>query len=215
MRNGIAWRALPSEFGHWMTVFQFFNRLSLCGFFDFLMSTMVIGDASEAVFIDSTHCRAHQHACNGKGSKDQGVGKSRGGRNTKLHLLVDALGRLAAVPVITPGNVSDHTAAPELTKDLKDVAVVGDKGYDSRKFRDQLRSQGCEPCIPARKNVKNPEPYDEALYKTRHTVENSFQELKVFRRVATRYEKTKRMFSAFVTVALSSVYEKFKLWKSK
>jgi transposase len=127
-------------------------------------------------------------------------------------MVVDVLGRLAARMVMTPGNVSDHTAAASLTGGLKDTAAVGDKGYDSKKLRNQLRSQGCEPCIPARKNTKKPEPYDEELYRTRHCIENKFQRIKVFRRVATRYETTKRMFLAFITIALSYTYETDNLW---
>ena len=79
--------------------------------------------------------------------------------------------------------------------------MVGDKGYDSRPLRDKIRARDCEPCIPARKNVKDPEPYDAALYRTRHAVENVFQRLKVFRRLASRFEKTKRMFFAFICCA--------------
>ena len=94
--NGIAWRALPSEFGKWGSVFQYFNRLSLAGFFGFLEERLICGNESEAVFYDSTHHKVHQHA-NGPGTaEDQAIGKSRGGLNTKLHMAVDALGRLAA-----------------------------------------------------------------------------------------------------------------------
>ena len=60
--------------------------------------------------------------------------------------------------MVTSGNVSDITVAPVLLEDVEDTAVVGDKGYDSRELRDTLRRQDCEPCIPARSNVKNPEP---------------------------------------------------------
>ena len=208
MVNGPAWRALPSEFGKWGTVFQFFNRLCLAGFFDFLEQRLICGNEAEAVFYDSTHHKVHQHA-NGPGTdEDQAIGKSRGGLNTKLHMAVDILGRLAAKIILTPGNISDHTVAPELTAELTDTAGVGDKGYDSKKHRDQLRSQGCEPCIPARSNVKNPEAYDEILYRSRHCIENKFQRIKVFRRVANRYEKTKRMFLMFITVAILTTYEK-------
>ena len=212
MLNGPAWRALPSEFGKWGTIFQYFNRLSHAGFFSFLEQRLICGNEAEAVFYDSTHHKVHQHA-NGPGTaEDQSIGKSRGGLNTKLHMAVDAVGRLAAGIILTSGNISDHTVAPELTADLRDTAGVGDKGYDSKKHRDQLRRQGCEPCIPARSNVKNPEPYDEVLYRTRHCIENKFQRLKVFRRVANRYEKTKRMFFMFIIVAISATYEKDGLW---
>lgn len=212
-RNGCAWRALPSEFGNWFTVYQFLNRLSLAGFFDFLHDTLICGDSGEAAYFDSTHCKVHQHANGAKSRDAEAVGKSRGGLNTKIHMVVDALGRLAAKMILTPGNVSDHTVAPALTGELKDIAGVADKGYDSRKLRRQLRTQGCEPCIPARKGTIKPEPYDEALYRTRHCIENKFQRLKVFRRVATRFETTKRMFLAFITIAFSFTYERDGLWR--
>lgn len=173
---------------------------------------MIIGDTSEAVFIDSTHCKVHQHS-NGPGTPgEQAIGKSRGGLNTKIHMVVDVMGRLAAAMEITPGNTSDIAVAPDLLENLEDVAVAGDKGYDSRELRDTLRAQDCEPCIPARKNVKNPEPYDAALYRTRHVVENVFQRLKIYKRVASRFEKTKRMFFAFVCVVMAAIYTEDELW---
>ena len=158
MLNGPAWRALPSEFEKWRTVFQFFNRLSLAGSFGFLEQHMVCGHEAGAVFYDSTHHKVHQHASGPGAAEDQSIDNSRGGLNTKLHLAVDAVGRLVAKIILTLGNISVHSVAPELTAGLRDTAGVGDKGYDSKKHREQLRRQGCEPCVPARSNVKNPEP---------------------------------------------------------
>ena len=43
--------------------------------------------------------------------------------------------------------------------------------------------------------------YDEEKYRTRHFVEKLFQKLKRFRRVATRYDKTSRSFTAFIILA--------------
>ncbi|RYD38428.1 MAG: IS5 family transposase [Verrucomicrobiaceae bacterium] len=151
LRNGCAWQALPSEFGPWCAIHQCFNRLSKAGFFEFLKDRMIIRDTSEAVFMDSTPCRVRQHA-NGPGSpKDKAVGKSRRGLNTKIHIVVDAFGKLAAPMELTAGNVSDVTLAPKFLEDLEDTAVVGDKSYDSRPLRDRIRAQDCEPCTPAAK----------------------------------------------------------------
>ena len=44
--------------------------------------------------------------------------------------------------------------------------------------------------------------YDKERYKQRSKVERLFNKLKQFRRVATRYEKLKANFLAFVTLAL-------------
>lgn len=99
-----------------------------------------------------------------------------------------------------------------LLEDLEDTAVVGDKGYDSRELRDTLRRQDCEPCIPAGRNVKNREPYDAARYRARHAVENVFQRMKVFRRLASRFEKTKRKFFGLVCCVLAAIYTTDNLW---
>ena len=208
LRNACNWRGLPEEFGKWITVYQYFNRLSHAGFFDYLKSLFCSDPDAEVLFGDSTHIKAHQFAMNSPQSiEDQCIGKSRGGMNTKLHLLVDGLGKLAEL-LMTGGNVNDHKAAPELVAKARDCTVVMDKGYDSKELRMQIREQGGEPCIPCRENVKAPEEYDQELYKSRHCVENFFQRLKVFKRCAMRCEKTSRMFLAFVMLAVSVIYAK-------
>lgn len=212
LRNACAWRALPAEFGKWGTVFQFWNRLSKAGFTDFVHDRLVCGNEAEAVFFDSTHSKVHQHANEAGTNEERGVGTSRGGLNTKIHAVVDVLGRLAGKLIFTPGNVSDFSVAPALTAELKDVFGVADKGYDSKTIRKDLRARGCEPCIPCRKNTKVPEAYDATLYRARHCVENVWQRIKVFRRVASRFEKTLRMFEFFVILALATIYERDGLW---
>jgi transposase len=49
--------------------------------------------------------------------------------------------------------------------------------------------------------VTRKHPLDKHLYAQRHLVECCFSKLKQFRRVATRYEKTARNYSAVVTIA--------------
>ncbi|RYD32769.1 MAG: hypothetical protein EOP86_14915 [Verrucomicrobiaceae bacterium] len=60
--------------------------------------------------------------------------------------------------------------------------------------------------------MKDSEPYDAALYRTRHAVEDVLQRLKVFRRPASRFEKTRRMFSAFICCVLAGIYTADNLW---
>ena len=208
LRSGAAWRALPDVFGKWGAIHQYFNRLSHAGFFDWLHEKLVLGSDAEVVFGDSTCCKVHQHASGGQGHKQECIGKTRGGLNTKVHAVCDGLLRLAAKLVITAGNVSDFPAAPQLHASLRNCVVVEDKGFDSKAVRADLRSRGCEPCIPSRKNTRRPEPYNEYLYKARHCIENLFQKMKRFRRIATRYEKTSRMFIAMLLVSVSAIYER-------
>lgn len=60
-------------------------------------------------------------------------------------------------------------------------------------FREALQAKGIEPCIPSSRSRKVPYPYDKALYKQRHTVENLFAKLKDWRRIATRYDRCARL----------------------
>jgi len=56
---------------------------------------------------DSTHVKAHRSASGGEGGEEnQAVGRSRGGRNTKIHGITDAKGRLLSF-VLTGGEAHD------------------------------------------------------------------------------------------------------------
>src|SRR6266436_9764384 len=56
------------------------------------------GRSADTQMIDSTHVKAHRSAAGGKGGEQkQAVGRSRGGRNTKIHALADAKGRLLSL----------------------------------------------------------------------------------------------------------------------
>lgn len=83
--------------------------------------------------------------------------------------------------------------------------VVGDKGFDGAPQRRACRDHGAEPVIPARKNRVDPEPLDEAAYRERNRVERLFAEAKEFRRVATRYDKRKRMFLGWLHLVLGFI----------
>lgn len=81
--------------------------------------------------------------------------------------------------------------------------VVADKAYDKDLFRTHLRWRGIHPCIPERKNRK-PRPGPKLKldsYAERWHVERSFAWLQNFRRLVVRYERSARMFEAFVLLA--------------
>jgi hypothetical protein len=58
-----------------------------------------------------------------------------------------------------------------------------------------------EAIIPSRRNRKLPRPLDSTRYFARHLVENLFQRMKIFRRVATRFEKLDERFLGFIYIA--------------
>lgn len=55
--------------------------------------------------------------------------------------------------------------------------------------------------IPSGKHRKKQRRHDKKLYKLRYLVEVFFHNIKRFRRVATRYDKTIACYSAFVQIA--------------
>jgi transposase len=66
-----------------------------------------------------------------RGEKNQAIGRSRGGRTTKIHALTDAECRPLAF-LLTGGQVADCKAAMALLQRLPPCEILhGDKGYDS------------------------------------------------------------------------------------
>jgi transposase len=84
--------------------------------------------------------------------------------------------------------------------------LIADRGYDSDGFRAALEDLGIAPCIPSRKNRKQPRPHDPALYRQRHPIENLFAKLKDWRRIATRYDRCADIFMGAITFAATVIF---------
>lgn len=141
-----------------------------------------------------------------RGARANAIGVSRRGRTTKIHALVDVLGRPLRL-VLTPGNTPDVKGADMLIGETTGMKrVIADRGYDANRIRAVLREQGTIPVIPGRRNRKRPIQYDERRYKDRWRVEAMFCRLKDFRRVATRYDKLARNFLSAVRLAAAVAF---------
>jgi len=102
-----------------------------------------------------------------RGARAQAIGRSRSGKTTKIHALTDVASRPWAL-MLTPGNVADVTAAPELLARMgRALYVLGDKGYDA----DPLRQAGVAPVIPDRFSRKRKVRHDRERYKGRQLIE--------------------------------------------
>jgi transposase len=141
-----------------------------------------------------------------RGARAQAIGISRGGRTTKIHALVDVLGRPLRL-ALTPGNTSDIKGADLLIGQAAGMKrLIADRGYDANRLRATLREQGTIPVIPGRRNRKQPIQYDERRYRDRWRVEAMFCRLKDFRRVATRYDKLARNYLSAVALAAAIAF---------
>jgi len=141
-----------------------------------------------------------------KGEQKQAVGRSRGGRNTKIHALADAKGRLLAI-LLTGGEAHDCPIAERLIRRVKPAKrMLGDKAYDSAELREELDERGTKPVIPNRCNRKQPFSFSKRLYRLRWRIENAFNRLKDFRRIATRYDRLALNYLASVCLAAALVW---------
>jgi transposase len=128
-----------------------------------------------------------------RGAQEQAIGKSRGGRTTKINAVVDGEGRLIAFE-LTGGNRHDIKPAPELIEPLPPAkSLLADAAYDSEAFRKLLIDRGTTPVIKQNPTRKRDHPFDKDAYKGRNIIERAFSHLKDWRRVATRYDKLARM----------------------
>jgi transposase len=142
-------------------------------------------------------------------TKKQDIGLSRGGKNTKIHALVDGLGNPIRL-IFTSGEVHDSIEGVPLLEgfNLSDSAVLGDKAFGTVEILTYIRSQGGTVIIPPKSNTRKPWECDYYRYKERHLVECFFNKLKHYRRIATRYDKLSTMFQAFVYLACIMIWLK-------
>ncbi|WP_339764240.1 transposase [uncultured Hoeflea sp.] len=83
---------------------------------------------------------------------------------------------------------------------------LADKGYDADFLREELLLQGTRPVIPPKANRKAPPACDFRAYKDRNRIERMFNRIKQFRRVATRYDKTRKSFEGFLALAAAKIW---------
>ena len=83
---------------------------------------------------------------------------------------------------------------------------LADKGYDGDAVRQTLLLAGICPVIPPKSNRKEKIACDFRAYKDRNRIERMFNKVKQFRRIATRYDKTKASFAAFLNLAAARIW---------
>ena len=201
LRTGQPWRDLPKEFGPWSSVYTRFRRWSRSGLWSQVLALLTADACGEIRSVDCTHIKVHQDASNAAGGVEaQAIGKTKGGSNTKLAVIVDGLGRAVGLNLV-PGNRHDLKAVELLMDKFAGCFVLADRGFDAKAFREKLLSLGATPCIPPRQTNRIQYHYSKLAYAHRHVVENFFARIKRRRRISTRYEKLSETFLAFVTLA--------------
>ncbi|MFI1864264.1 IS5 family transposase [Streptomyces jumonjinensis] len=164
----------------------------------------------------------------GGGAGGEGLGRSRGGFTTKLHLSADGLCRPLSL-VVTPGQRADCTQFKPVLEKIrvprpglgrprkKPDSLAADKAYSNGPIRQYLRRRGIRHTIPEKTDSQaarlrrgprggRPPGFDEDRHKKRNTVERAINRIKQFRAVATRYDKRGYVFLGTATAAALAIW---------
>ena len=95
--------------------------------------------------------------------------------------------------------------AAELLKTVSDAYVIADSAYSAQSLVEDLQLRHCEVHI-ANNPTHRRRSLDTHLYRERFLVENFFQRIKRFRRIAMRFEKLARNYLSFVHLASTLVW---------
>jgi len=154
-----------------------------------------------------------------------GVGRSRGGLTTKIHLAVDASFNVLAA-VITAGQRGDASIFEQVMDRIRVPRIGGgrprtrpghvlaDRAYSSRRIRSYLRRRGIACTIPEKRDQAGhrvrrgslggrPPGFDRDMYKRRHKVECRIGLLEQARGIATRHDKLAVRYESTVQLTLT------------
>jgi transposase len=122
--------------------------------------------------------------------------------------------------VLTPGQQHESTVFEALLQHgavqrpgrgrprVRPKRVSGDKGYSSRRIRQPCRRRGIRHTIPRKATEHRTGPFDRALYRRRHRIENLIGRCKQFRSLATRYDKRAAHYRALWVIAFTILWIK-------
>lgn len=142
-----------------------------------------------------------------KGGADTPSPVDRRKTGSKHHLICDGRGTPLKV-ITTAANVNDVTQTLALVDGIPPVAgrpgrprrrpdsLLGDKAYDSKAVRRELRRRRILPVI-SRKGAPN----IKGLGKLRYVMEQTFALLHQFKRLAVRWERRTELHDGFVSLA--------------
>ncbi|WP_373430905.1 IS5 family transposase [Streptomyces canus] len=213
LHQDIAWQLLPPElgFGSGQTCWRRLDRWQQAGVFRQL-HRILLAKLHAAGELDWSRACVDGPCPREKGGAATGPSPvDRRKTGSKHHLICDGKGTPLHV-ITTAANVNDITQTLALVDGIPPVAarpgrprrrpdaVLGDKAYDSRAMRRELRRRRILPVI-SRKGSPN----IKGLGRIRYVVEQTFALLHQFKRLAVRWERRLELHEAFVLLGCSLI----------
>jgi transposase len=113
LQSGGRWGDCPPVYGPKKTLYNRFVRWADRGIREGIFSALAGADGVPTSYSSTAPASRHTGQPEAqKGALANGIGQTRGGRNSKVHAICDALGR-PHVLMITPGNVHDMRVAKQ------------------------------------------------------------------------------------------------------
>ena len=132
LKSGCRWVDCPPEYGPAKTVYNRFKRWSAQGIWQSILRRRpnLLNRRNEWLSTARMSKRIAALAAE-RGTSEQAIGITKGGRNSKIYGLVDKLCR-PWVLILTPGNTADCTVGPACVSLLDGIAeLLGDKAYEA------------------------------------------------------------------------------------
>jgi len=207
LRCGIPWRYLPKTYPPWQTVYGRFRTWADTGIWHKLTTTIrqtlriELGrdPNPSAGVIDS------QSVPTGPGGGAVGYDAGKKIRGRKRHLLVDTEGLVVTV-VVTPANVQDPTAAPEVLQEAKAESARLSHVWADGRYRGKLINWAKEEVgITLEIVSRPPEQRGFVVLPRRWVVERSIAWLNRYRRLARDWEAASWSVCALIHIAASNL----------
>lgn len=208
LKTGISWRDLRSPI-KWQSIYFHFQRFVKHNIFKKLYlqlrDTYFSNNKTDIQIIDSTFIA---NKC----------GKNKIARNVffknkncnKVSFLTDVNGVPLSV-LVNSGNVHDNSFIDAHINDIaflnknKKTLLLADKAYEGKNIRDNLKIHNYSLMVAKKKNAKTKYKFNKKTYKKRIIIENTFQKLKIFRRIQIRYDSLVNTYFGFLFLAISII----------
>lgn len=104
-----------------------------------------------------------------------------------------------------PANRYDTIGVAPLIEGVRFDALLADKAFDSNWIIEDMNARGAKIVISQMPQRREPLKIDDEMYKWRHLIENYFQKLKEFKRIAMRSEKTDASYAAMIKLCAALI----------